>query len=158
AARARLDGCTFGREGLHGGMVPFTAEYRANFSDTDAAGIIHFSTVFFWVEATEEALFRHLGLPFLRAEGARLTGFPRVRVECDFLAPIYREDVVTLALSPREIGDKKLVWEFAATVGERSVAKGALTTVYAWREAQGPMSAALVPLEIKTALQKHFAG
>jgi hypothetical protein len=36
------------------------------------------------------------------------------------------------------------------------VAKGALTTVYAWREAQGPMSAALVPLDIKTALQKHF--
>jgi acyl-CoA thioesterase FadM len=109
-------------------MAPFTADYRANFSDTDAAGIVHFSTVFFWVEATEEALFRHLKLPFLRTEGAKLTGFPRVRVECDFLSPIYREDVVTVALTP----------------------------VYAWREAQGPMSAALVPLDIKTALQKHF--
>ena len=29
-------------------MAPFTAEYRANFSDTDAAGIVHFSTMFFW--------------------------------------------------------------------------------------------------------------
>ena len=45
-------------------MAPFTADYRANFSDTDAAGIVHFSTIFFWVEATEEALFRHLKLPF----------------------------------------------------------------------------------------------
>jgi len=117
-------------------MAPFTADYRANFSDTDAAGIVHFSTVFFWVEATEEALFRHLRLPFLRTEGAKLTGFPRVRVECDFLSPIYREDVVAVALTPIEIGDKKLVC--------------------AWREAQGPMSAALVPLDIKTALQKHF--
>ena len=43
-------------------MAPFTADYRANFSDTDAAGIVHFSTVFFWVEATEEALFRQLKL------------------------------------------------------------------------------------------------
>jgi len=137
-------------------MAPFTADYRANFSDTDAAGIIHFSTIFFWVEATEEALFRQLKLPFLRTEGAKLTGFPRVRVECDFLSPIYREDVVTVALTPNEIGDKKLVWGFEAKVGERAVAKGALTTVYAWREAQGPMSAALVPLEIKTALQMHF--
>jgi len=34
-------------------MVNFTAEYRAHFSDTDAAGIVHFSTIFFWVEATE---------------------------------------------------------------------------------------------------------
>ena len=137
-------------------MAPFTADYRANFSDTDAAGIVHFSTVFFWVEATEEALFRELKLPFLRAEGSKLTGFPRVRVECDFLSPIYREDVVTVALTPVEIGDKKLVWGFTAAVGERAVAKGALTTVYAWREAQGPMSAALVPLDVKTALQKHF--
>ena len=72
-------------------MAPFTVDYRANFSDTDAAGIVHFSTVFFWVEATEEALFRHLKLPFLRTEGAKITGFPRVRVECDFLSPIYRE-------------------------------------------------------------------
>jgi acyl-CoA thioesterase FadM len=119
---------------------------------------VHFSTVFFWVEATEEALFRQLKLPFIRAEGSKLTGFPRVRVECDFLSPIYREDVVTVALTPNEIGDKKLVWGFTAAVGERAVAKGALTTVYAWREAQGPMSAALVPLEIKTALQKHFGA
>ena len=76
-------------------MAIFKAEYRANFSDTDAAGIIHFSTIFFWVEATEEALFRHLKLSFLKAEGNKLTGFPRVRVECDYLTPIYREDLVT---------------------------------------------------------------
>ncbi len=139
-------------------MVPFTADYRANFSDTDAAGIVHFSTIFFWVEATEEALFRHLKLPFLRTEGAKLTGFPRVRVECDFLSPTYREDVVTVALTPAEIGDKKLVWVFHASVGGRAVAKGALTTVYAWREGQGPMSAALVPLEVKAALQRHFGA
>ncbi|MEY3392373.1 MAG: hypothetical protein RLZZ322_1222 [Verrucomicrobiota bacterium] len=139
-------------------MVPFTADYRANFSDTDAAGIVHFSTIFFWVEATEEALFRHLKLPFLRTEGAKLTGFPRVRVECDFLSPTYREDVVTVALTPAEIGDKKLVWAFHASVGGRAVAKGALTTVYAWREGQGPMSAALVPLEVKAALQRHFGA
>lgn len=137
-------------------MVQFTAEYRAHFSDTDAAGIVHFSTIFFWVEATEEALFRHLHLPFLKAEGAKLAGFPRVRVECDYLSPIYREDVVKVALTPAEIGDKKLVWLFDALVGERAVAKGKLTTVYAWREGQGPMSAALVPLEVKTALQLHF--
>lgn len=31
-------------------MVQFTAEYRAHFSDTDAAGIVHFSTIFFWVD------------------------------------------------------------------------------------------------------------
>jgi len=137
-------------------MVNFPAEYRAHFSDTDAAGIVHFSTIFFWVEATEEAIFRHLHLPFLKTDGAKLSGFPRVRVECDYLFPIYRDDVVKVTLTPAEIGDKKLVWIFDAHVGERAVAQGKLTTVYAWRDGQSPMSAALVPLEIKQALQRHF--
>ena len=69
---------------------------------------------------------------------------------------IGRGEVVALTLTPNEIGDKKLVWGFTAQVGDRPVAKGALTTVYAWREGQGPMSAALVPLDVKTALQKRF--
>ena len=50
--------------------------------------------------------------------------------------------------------EKKL----ASKIARRAVAKGALTTVYAWREAQGPMSAALVPLDVKTALQNHFGA
>ena len=137
-------------------MVTFQAEHRANFADSDAAGIAHFSSVFFWVEATEEALFRQLGLPFLRAEGAKLTGFPRVRIECDYLSPVHVGEVVTIGLRPVDIGDKRLVWAFEAFVGARAVARGQLTTVYAWREAQGPMAAALVPLEVKQALQAYF--
>jgi acyl-CoA thioester hydrolase len=141
---------------LHKGMVTFSAEYRAQFSDTDAAGIIHFSTIFFWVEATEEALFRSLQIPFLKSDGAKLSGYPRVRVECDYLSPIHREEVVTVQIKPIEISDKKLVWGFSATVQNRPVAQGTLTTVYAWREGQGPMAAALIPLDVKNALQRHF--
>lgn len=137
-------------------MSPFVAEHRAQFADTDAAGIVHFSTMFLWVEATEEALFRELGIPFLRQEGGRTSGFPRVRVECDYLAPVHRGDLVSVALTPAEIGDKRLAWSFKATADGRHVANGSLITVYAWREGQGAMAAALVPLEIKTALQKRF--
>ncbi len=137
-------------------MATFQAEHRAQFSDTDAAGIVHFSTIFFWVEATEEALFRALKLPFLKFDGNKLSGFPRVRVECDYLSPVYRDELVVVTLSPQEIGDKKLVWGFKAQVGNRPVAQGALTTVYAWREGQGAMMAALVPLEVKQALEDFF--
>ena len=63
---------------------------------------------------------------------------------------------MVIELSPRELGDKKIIWNFKARVGEKEVANGALTTVYAWREGQGPMSAALVPLEVKTTLEKFF--
>lgn len=139
-------------------MRPHTAQFTAAFADTDAAGIVHFSTVFRWVEGAEESLFAELGLPFITREGAALRGFPRVRVECDYLAPVHRGDVVSLALRPMEIGDKRLVWAFEASVGGKPVAKGALTTVYAWRDGDGPMQAALVPIAIKQALERRFQG
>lgn len=139
-------------------MRPHTAQFTAAFADTDAAGIVHFSTVFRWVEGAEEGLFAELGLPFLARDGAALRGFPRVRVECDYLAPVHRGDQVSLALQPTEIGDKRIVWSFEASVAGKAVARGALTTVYAWREGEGPMQAALVPLSIKQALERRFQG
>ena len=137
-------------------MASFQAEHRAQFSDTDAAGIVHFSTIFFWVEATEEALFRSLKLPFLKFEGNKLSGFPRVRVECDYLSPVYRDELVVVEINPDEIGDKRIIWAFKARVANRPVAHGKLTTVYAWREGQGAMAAALVPLDVKHALETFF--
>jgi len=137
-------------------MVPFTSEFRAAFADTDAAGIVHFTTVLFWVEATEEALFRELKLPFFVQEEERVKGFPRVRIECDYKFPVYREEVVTIALQPQELGDKKLVWGFKATVQGREVAAGALTTVYAHRTGTGAMAAALIPLPTLSGLRTYF--
>ena len=139
-------------------MRPHTAQFTAAFADTDAAGIVHFSTVFRWVEGTEESLFAELGLPFLARDGAALRGFPRVRVECDYLAPVHRGDAVVVALRPSEIGDKRIVWSFEASVAGKPVAKGALTTVYAWREGDGPMQAALIPASVKQALERRFQG
>ena len=153
---SRLGGCTVRADDLHGYMASFKAEHRAQFSDTDAAGIVHFSTMFLWVEATEEALYRSLKLPFLKFDGNKLSGFPRVRVECDYLSPVYREELVVVTLTPKEIGDKKIAWSFKAKVGERPVAEGVLTTVYAWREGQGAMMAALVPLEVKQTFEGFF--
>jgi len=137
-------------------MRPHLSEFTAAFADTDAAGIVHFTTVFRWVEGAEEALFAELGLDFIRRDGAALRGFPRVAVGCEYLAPVERGDRVTLALRPAEIGDKRLCWSFEASVGGRAVAKGTLATVYAWRDGTGPMQAALVPAEVKRALEARF--
>jgi acyl-CoA thioester hydrolase len=137
-------------------MRPHLSEFIAAFADTDAAGIIHFTTVFRWVEGAEEALFAELGLAFLRREGAVLRGFPRVAVSCDYLAPVERGDRVTLALTAGEIGDKRVRWDFEASVAGKPVAKGSLTTVYAWRDGQGAMQAALIPAEVKRALEARF--
>ncbi len=145
-----------GEFGFARGMTPFTAEFRAAFADTDAAGIVHFTTVLFWAEATEEALFRQLQLPFLTREGSHLRGFPRVRIECDYRQPIERGDVVIISLQPAELSEKRLVWAFTAKVAGREVAAGRLTTVYATRGDDGVLSALLVPAPVLGRLQEYF--
>jgi acyl-CoA thioesterase FadM len=137
-------------------MRPHLAEFTAAFADTDAAGIIHFTTVFRWVEAAEESLYAELGLDFIRREAGTLRGFPRVAVSCDYLSPVERGDRISLSLAPSEIGDKRLTWEFTASVNGKPVAKGSLSTVYAWREGQGPIQAALIPAGVKQALEARF--
>ena len=138
-------------------MRPHVTEFTAAFADTDAAGIVHFSTVFRWVEGAEEALYAELGLAFLHRDGGQLRGYPRVHVDCDYLAPVHRGDRVALAIVPAEVGDKRLVWNFEATVAGRAVAKGSLVTVHARRDGEGPMQACLIPDDVKRALAARFA-
>ena len=44
-------------------MPPLTTRRRVEFRDTDAAGIVHFSAFFVWMESAEHELLRAAGVP-----------------------------------------------------------------------------------------------
>src|SRR5713226_3868003 len=69
----------------------FKMLHRVEFADTDMAGIIHFSSYFRYMEVTEHAFFRSLGLSIV---GDPAVGWPRVHVACDFKHPLRFEDEV----------------------------------------------------------------
>lgn len=102
-------------------------EYRrvATFADTDMAGVVHFSNVLRYVEEAEHAGFRMLEFEVI----TKNLGFPRVRVECDYLAPIRFGDEVLVRLAVHEVGERKILWHFVVTVAEVVVAKGVVVTV-----------------------------
>ena len=63
---------------------------RVQFAETDLAGIVHFSTMFRYVEEAEHALWREAGLSI--AERASGLGWPRLSAALEFRNPLRFEE------------------------------------------------------------------
>ena len=74
----------------------FHTTRRVEFADTDMAGIVHFANFFRYMEVTEHAFLRSLGLSVHMREGRRTLGLPRVSATCDYRVPLRYEERVTV--------------------------------------------------------------
>ena len=112
-------------------MPVFRTRRRVEFRDTDAAGIMHFSTFFLRMEESEHELLRALGLsvwmPHGETEG-KLT-WPRVSAQCDYRSAARFEDELEIEVRVERLGDKSVTYGFRFMLGERLVAEGRTTAV-----------------------------
>ena len=108
---------------------PFRYTRRVEFRDTDAAGIVHFSVFFNYMEEAEHAALRELGLDVVSAGNEATWSFPRVAAECDFRAPLHFSDVVTIDVSVARLGDSSVNYEFQFTRDGKRIAEGKVTAV-----------------------------
>jgi YbgC/YbaW family acyl-CoA thioester hydrolase len=126
----------------------FTIIRRVEFSDTDMAGIMHYSNFFRFMETAEHAFFRSLGLS-IAGKGDASVGWPRVHAECDFKIPLHFEDEVEVQLLVAEKKSKalKYLFIFRKLNAEPPVeaARGALTVVCVTRQPGGRMAACPIP-------------
>ncbi|WP_327388762.1 acyl-CoA thioesterase [Streptomyces sp. NBC_01207] len=81
-------------------------ERRVEWTDTDAAGHYHHSTVVRWVEAAEAVLLQRLGLSHL------FGSTPRVHFEADYRARLWFGDAVRTELKVTKIGTASLHYAF----------------------------------------------
>ena len=111
----------------------FTIIRRVEFSDTDMAGIMHYSNFFRFMETAEHAFFRSLGFSIMTSNVDPPVGWPRVHAECDYKAPLRFEDEVEVRLLVSEKRSKALSYLFIFTklngAAPMEVARGALTVV-----------------------------
>jgi len=117
----------------------FKLTRQVEFSETDMAGIMHFSNFFRYMEAAEHAFFRSLGTSIHEA-GSPL-GWPRVHAGCDFKRPLRFEDTVEISLFVTEKKKKSLVYTFVfRKLNEqpaREVARGRLVVACVKRDKPG---------------------
>lgn len=115
----------------------FIQLHRVEFSDTDAAGLAHFTAFFRWMEITEHAFYRSLGGAAYHRSQEGEYGVPRVSVSCDFVRPVHFEDELSVHLrvvakSPRML---EYEFDFRTHPGGEDIARGAMTVVSAFRGA-----------------------
>lgn len=130
---------------------------RVEFSETDLAGIVHYSNFFRYMEAAEHAFFRSLGFSIVTHQVEPPVGWPRVRAECDFKQPLRFEDEVEIHLLVEEKKPKSLTYQFRlkklTAAAPVEVARGRITVVCVTRDARGKMSAASIPKAIADKIQ-----
>lgn len=131
----------------------FKMTHLVEFVDTDMANIVHFANYFRYMEATEHAFLRSLGLSVHMKDGDRILSWPRVHAECDYKAPLRFEDEVEVHLLVREKKAKSLTYDFLFHKVEEEprtlVARGSITTVFVIVDPQTrKMKAATMPEDI----------
>jgi len=111
--------------------APFRTTRLVEFGDTDMAGIVHFARFFEYMEAAEHALLRSLGLSVVMDWEGEHVSFPRVSASCDYLRPVGFEDVLTIEVTVRKVGEKSVHYgfEFFKGEGPEVIARGQLTAV-----------------------------
>jgi acyl-CoA thioester hydrolase len=114
--------------------APFRTRRRVEFRDTDAAGIVHFSAYFTYMEAAEHELLRSLGTSVVvpLEEGDAVGGtisWPRVAAECQYTGPARFEDELEIDVQVERVGRSSVTYGFRFLVTAREIARGTLTVV-----------------------------
>lgn len=134
---------------------------RVEFAETDAAGIMHFSHFFRYMESAEHAFYRSLGFSvhdFRPGPGGPSIGWPRVHAEADFRLPLEFEEVVEIELLVEEVRTRSIRYRFRfwkKPDGARELAAtGAFAVVCVRLDGEkGKMAAMEIPESIRSRLR-----
>ena len=139
----------------------FKAVRRVEFSETDMAGIVHFSNFFRYMETAEHGFYRSLGFSVTLNDFDPPLGFPRVHAACDYKKPLRFEDELEIHILVKEKRSRVLTYSFRfnklpkAGSGAKPelVATGVVTVVCVAHYADGKMEAVAIPPELAAKIE-----
>ena len=127
-------------------LSEYRLKRRVQFYETDAAGIVHFSWFFRYMEEAEHAMWRAVGLS-VAPPGSEI-GWPRVSASFEFHRALRFEDEFDVHIKVAAIGEKSIRYSCELTRGTERLATGALTIVCVRREPGGIMRSVPIPGDI----------
>ena len=129
----------------------FRLKRRVQFYETDAAGIVHFSTYFRYLEEAEHALWRDAGLS-IAVRGSSI-GWPRVSASFEYFKPLRFEDEFEAHIRIVEIAERRIRYSCSLTCGSDRIATGTMTIVCVEKKPDQPMKSIPIPPEILSRIQ-----
>ena len=124
---------------------------RVQFSETDAAGLVHFSNFFRYFEDAEHELWRTAGLS-IHPERSPI-GWPRVSAACEFHRPLRFEQEFDVAVRIAEITRRTIEYAGEITRDGERVATAKWKIACVTRFADGSMKSAEIPANVAERLK-----
>jgi YbgC/YbaW family acyl-CoA thioester hydrolase len=129
----------------------FKYSRRVQFAETDLAGIVHFSTMFRFMEEAEHAMWRAAGLTI--AERRSDLGWPRLSAALEFRNPLRFEDEFEVWVRIAALKRRTIEYEFTLVRETTVIAVGTITSVCVRKQPDGRMKAAEIPATISDKLR-----
>jgi 4-hydroxybenzoyl-CoA thioesterase/acyl-CoA thioester hydrolase len=128
----------------------FRLRRRVQFYETDAAGIVHFTWFFRYMEEAEHALWREAGLSIHPRDSP--IGWPRVATAFDFHRPLRFEDEFDVTIRVTSINRRTITYECLMAKGDERVATGTLTISCVEKRPSGPLRSIDIPDDVRARL------
>lgn len=141
----------------------FISTRKVEFSETDMAGLVHFSNYFRYMETAERDFFESLNLPLITTSPDPLQGWPRVRAECKFMAPLRFGDTIKIHLVVKAVKLRSIDYQFRiyreqAHQAAIQAGKGHLTTIFTQLAADGSLVSQELSASIRAAITEAPAS
>jgi 4-hydroxybenzoyl-CoA thioesterase/acyl-CoA thioester hydrolase len=119
---------------------------RVQFHETDAAGLVHFSAFFRYMEEGEHALWRAAGLS-IHPAGTEV-GWPRLSASFEYHRPLRFEDEFEIRMQVAAVDRSTISYVCRLTRGDEAIATGRLKIICVSRRPDAPLKAISIPPDI----------
>jgi 4-hydroxybenzoyl-CoA thioesterase len=95
--------------------MPFSTRITVRFGDADPAGLVYYPNIFHYFHiALEEFFGARCGIGYERLLTVERIGFPTVKTETEFFAPLVYGDEVEVEIHVSHTGNSSATFEYAA--------------------------------------------
>jgi acyl-CoA thioester hydrolase len=136
---------------IRGPISDVRLQRRVQFSETDAAGIVHFSVFFRYFEDAEHALWREAGLSIHSKESA--IGWPRVAASCEYHRPLKFEQLFDVTVRIGEMTGRTITYIGEITRDGERIATGTWKIACVNKLPDGSMKSAEIPAHVAERLK-----
>ena len=129
---------------------------RVEFAETDAAGMVHFSIFFRYMEEAEHAVWRRAGMDIYANHEER--SWPRIAAAFDFKAPLRFQDEFEVRTEIGAVSRSTIQGAHTIVRGDVVLGRGTVTAVYVAKNRDGSMKSTEIPAEIISQLRESLAS
>ncbi len=133
----------------------FEKTRRVEWCETDESGTLHFANYVRFMEETEYAFLRSIGLSVVLQDEKGSIGFPRRKCEFDILQPARFEQNLTTRIAGLKVDGVVVEYRFEVVSDEGLVARGFFQAACCRFPADKPPYAILIPESVMERMTPH---